>query len=205
MPASLQQRRNSASWAAVNRVLSVTMFSASHSLCRCRSKRGTDTACMAALYAGVLHSKRISSFLPYCRFVVPVLSILQETCGFCNKNRTFVRVFHRVFHIFPRNPLRPKAYRFLVVFVCGRGSGAGGEPSHLAWFPPAPLVAGTERQTMRAPPPFRSLFQKRKVFFSTEFDRFRLLRGIDSKRGNGPMQMVGPLKNQEPHRSVIAN
>lgn len=169
MPASLQQRRNSASWAAVNRVLSVTMFSASHSDWRCRSKRGAVTACMAALYAGVLHSKRISSFLPYCRFVVPVLSILQETCCFCNKNRTFVRVFHRVFHIFPRNPLRPKAYRFLVVFVCGRGCGAGGEPSRLAWFPPAPLGVGSRCQISVPHPLSAPFFEKKSVIFKCRF------------------------------------
>ena len=165
MPASLQQRRNSASWAAVNRVLSVTMFSASHSDWRCRSKRGTDAACMAALYAGVLHSKRIFSFLPYCRFVVPVLSILQETCCFCNN---FPQFFPQSVPFIGQKCPQSLAAQGLqgscgfCVRECVRGRGR--TQSFRLGFPP-PLWGSDHGARSARPTPFPLRFLKRIVSF----------------------------------------
>ena len=171
MPASLQQRRNSASCSTVTLVLSVTMLSASHLLCRCRSKRGADTACMAALYAGVLHSKRISSFLPYCRFVVPVLSILQETCRFCNKKSYICSIFPQSFPHFSPQSLAPQGLQVSCGFCVRERVRGRGRTQPLGLVSPRPFWGRITMPDHAYPTPFPLRFFQKKVFFF--FDRNR--------------------------------
>ena len=141
MPASLQQRRSSASCATVNLVLSVAMFSASHSVCRRRClSLAVSTASTAAACAYVLHSVfnplplSVPFIVLYCRFYRKLVAFATAFPRFFPQGAR-PRFFVMLQSAKCRSALEPQRFavpRFSVL----AGAGWGEHPAIRLGFPP---------------------------------------------------------------------